>query len=238
MEADGAPGRAPALDRAGRVRRYSGIMSGPHHTSTFDNIPAEKRERILRAAALVLGRDGIGGARMGDVAREAGVSHGSVFSYFPTKDDMVRAVVERGMAMQAERFGPSEAGAGFGEAVRAVLRGAWELASEEPELISLWLSLSQAENARFADAILPLEKDAAGRWLALVRRGKAEGAVDPALDERAAAFLLDSLAAQLMKSRASELERRKLAQLLGEAPGDEAPELVADTVLTMLRPRH
>lgn len=215
-------------------------MSGPHHTSTFDNIPAEKRERILRAAALILGRDGIGGARMGDVAREAGVSHGSVFSYFPTKDDMVRAVVERGMAMQAERFAPSEAGygAGFGEAVRAVLRGAWELASAEPELISLWLSLSLAENARFADAILPLERDATTRWLSLVGRGKAEGAVDPTIDERAAAFLLDSLAAQLMKSRASDLERRKLEQLLGEAPGDEAPTLVADTVLTMLRPRH
>jgi len=215
-------------------------MSGPHHTSTFDNIPAEKRERILRAAALILGRDGIGGARMGDVAREAGVSHGSVFSYFPTKDDMVRAVVERGMAMQAERFSPSEAGsgAGFGEAVRAVLRGAWELASAEPELISLWLSLSLAENARFADAILPLEKDAATRWLSLVGRGKAEGAVDPAIDERAAAFLLDSLAAQLMKSRASALERRKLEQLLGEASGDEAPALVADTVLTMLQPRN
>ena len=212
-------------------------MSGPHHTQTFDNIPAEKRDRILRAAVLALGSGGIGGARMGDIAREAGVSHGSVFSYFPTKDDMVRAVVERGMAMQADRFAPSDSGAGFGEAVREVFRGAWELASAEPELISLWLSLSLAENARFADAILPLEKDAADRWLVLAERGKAEGAVNAAADTRAVAYLLDALAAQLMKSRASPLERRKLEQFIGEGLCGDAPALVADTVLELLRAR-
>ncbi|PKL23734.1 MAG: hypothetical protein CVV47_13045 [Spirochaetae bacterium HGW-Spirochaetae-3] len=212
-------------------------MSGQHHTQTFDNIPAEKRVRILRAAAFVLGRDGIGGARMGDVAREAGVSHGSIFSYFPTKDDMVRAVVERGMALQAERFAPADSGSRFDEAVLAVFRGAWELASAEPELISLWLSLSLAENARFADAILPLEKDAADRWLALAERGKREGSVAAAADTRAVAYLLDALAAQLMKSRASALERRKLEHFIGAGLGGEAAALIADTILGLLRSR-
>ncbi|MBU0929214.1 MAG: TetR/AcrR family transcriptional regulator [Spirochaetes bacterium] len=217
-------------------------MSGVHHTATFDNIPAEKRERILSAVAAALGRDGIAGARMADVAREAGVSHGSLFSYFPTKDDMVRAVVERGMAMQAERFAGSSGAGCFDAQVRSVFRGAWDLASSRPELISLWLSLSLEENSRFADAILPLERDAAERWLSIVERGKAEGAVAAMVDTRAAAYLLDALAAQLMKSRASGLERDKLAAFMGVGPGDsdlgENPaERVAGLALALFRPR-
>lgn len=208
-------------------------MSGNHHTATFDNIPAEKRERILRAAAFVLGRDGIAGARMGDVAREAGVSHGSIFSYFPTKDDLVRAVVERGMAMQAERFAASDSGAGFLQTVRGVFRGAWELAGAEPELISMWMSLSLSENARFADAVLPLERAGAAFWRSLVKRGASEGAIGATVDPDLAAYLLDAFAAQLMKSRASSLEREKLGFLLGPS-GDDVPDRLAGFVAERL----
>lgn len=210
-------------------------MAIRYHTATFENIPAEKRERILRAASRVLGRDGIGGARMADVASEAGVSHGSIFSYFPTKDDMVRAVIARGMDLQAERFAASDdEGASFAATVRAVFRSAWDEASAEPELISLWLSLSLAENARFAEAILPLERDSTERWLRVVARGKASGEIDDGVDERVAAYLLDALAAQLMKSRASVLERAKLELFFGSGLSESAPDRTADAVVAML----
>ncbi|HPE88427.1 MAG TPA: helix-turn-helix domain-containing protein [Spirochaetia bacterium] len=210
-------------------------MAIRYHTATFENIPPEKRERILRAASRVLGRDGIGGARMADVASEAGVSHGSMFSYFPTKDDMVRAVIARGMDIQAVRFAASDdEGACFADAVRAVFRSAWDEASAEPELISLWLSLSLAENARFADAILPLESDSTERWRRVVARGKASGEIDGGVDERAAAYLLDALAAQLMKSRASGLERAKLELFVGSGLAESAPDRMADAVVAML----
>ncbi len=210
-------------------------MAGRYHTETFDKIPAEKRERILRAAAKILGRDGVGGARMGDIAAEAGISHGSLFTYFPTKDDLVRAVVERGVAMERERF-PAGEDAPFAAAVEGVMTRAWETASAEGGLISLWLSFSLAENGRFSDDILPLEEDAARRWSDLVDRAAADGDIRGDADPRAVKFLLDAAVAQLMKSRASDLERSKFALLFGNA--EEAPLLIARTLARLLEGRR
>jgi AcrR family transcriptional regulator len=207
-------------------------MAGPYHTGTFDNISAEKRERILRAAAKVLGRDGVGGARMGDIAAEAGISHGSLFTYFPTKDDLVRAIVERGVAMERERFLESEE-ISFGEAVEGVMSRAWDTASAEGELISLWLSFSLRENSRFSDDILPLEADAAERWSRLVDRGIEEGSVSAELDPRVVKFLLDAAVAQLMKSQASDLEKSKFALLFDDP--ERAPLLIARTFAKLFK---
>jgi TetR/AcrR family transcriptional regulator len=207
-------------------------MAGRYHTETFENIPVEKRERILRAAAKVLGRDGVAGARMGDIAAEAGISHGSLFTYFPTKDDLIRAIVERGVAMERERFMEAEAGP-FGEAIVGVFSRAWETASAEGELISLWLSFSLRENDRFSDDILPLEADASERWSRMAERGVKEGVVSPDLDLRVVQFLLDASVAQLMKSRASELERKKFALLFDDP--DEAPLRIARTLSNLFR---
>jgi AcrR family transcriptional regulator len=52
-------------------------------------------ERILRAAEVCVRRWGIRRVSMSDVALQAGVSRGSVYRYFPDRDALVQAVLER-----------------------------------------------------------------------------------------------------------------------------------------------
>src|SRR5580658_9871053 len=52
-------------------------------------------ERILEAAVVVLRRFGPDKATVIDVARALGVTHGSVYRYFPSKAALRDAVVER-----------------------------------------------------------------------------------------------------------------------------------------------
>ena len=54
----------------------------------------ETRRRILDAAVELLGERGYAGLRTGDVAAAAGVSKGAQTHHFPSKDDLVVAVVE------------------------------------------------------------------------------------------------------------------------------------------------
>jgi AcrR family transcriptional regulator len=54
----------------------------------------ETRQRILRAACRVFGRAGISAIRTQDVATAAGVSHGSVFAHFKTREALIAAVIE------------------------------------------------------------------------------------------------------------------------------------------------
>jgi len=46
------------------------------------------RRRILEAARRLFARDGFDGAATRDLAREAGIAAGTLFNYFPTKEDV------------------------------------------------------------------------------------------------------------------------------------------------------
>ncbi|ASU84037.1 TetR/AcrR family transcriptional regulator [Nocardiopsis gilva YIM 90087] len=54
----------------------------------------ERRERIIAAGYRAMVRSGLAGARTRDVAAEAGITVATLHYYFPTKDDLVRAVLE------------------------------------------------------------------------------------------------------------------------------------------------
>lgn len=46
-----------------------------------------KREAILKAAAIAIAEQGLGASTL-SISRKAGVAEGSLFTYFPTKDDL------------------------------------------------------------------------------------------------------------------------------------------------------
>lgn len=62
--------------------------------SLRDRNRRQTREAILRAAQLLMTRDGATGTSMVEVAELAGVSDTTVFNYFKTKRDLLDAVVE------------------------------------------------------------------------------------------------------------------------------------------------
>ena len=64
-----------------------------------DLVP-ETRDRILEAALLAMGRVGLRRLTMHDVSERAGLSRGTVYRYFPTKDDLLAVVAE----YEQERF--------------------------------------------------------------------------------------------------------------------------------------
>ncbi len=52
------------------------------------------RAKLLRVALRIFSKKGIMATRAADIAKAAGLSHGSVFAHFPTRDDLVTAVIE------------------------------------------------------------------------------------------------------------------------------------------------
>ncbi len=70
----------------------------PRRTSDNEEIRTAQRARILEAATQVFARKGFSAARISDVAKQAGVSHGLVHHYFESKAGLHRALVEQVMA--------------------------------------------------------------------------------------------------------------------------------------------
>ena len=83
---------------------------------------AETLERLLEVAAGLLRRGSDFSTR--EVAREAGVAHGTLFNYFPTKEALARAVCERELAAAAQSFAADRrAGASLEEELFALVMG-------------------------------------------------------------------------------------------------------------------
>jgi TetR/AcrR family fatty acid metabolism transcriptional regulator len=70
----------------------------------------EKRRRILDAAVRVFARDGYHTSRVGDIAEEAGVAHGLLYHYFPSKDAVLATVFRENWSELLERFTAVEQG--------------------------------------------------------------------------------------------------------------------------------
>jgi AcrR family transcriptional regulator len=58
------------------------------------------RQRLLDAAAQTFSRDGIRGATTREIARQAGVNEVTLFRHFKSKEQLLRAVLERGLASE------------------------------------------------------------------------------------------------------------------------------------------
>jgi len=75
-------------------------MSTPHHRGTRRQ-PEQSRNAILQAALEEFGANGLDGARVDAIARNAGVNKALVYYYFQDKQALYAAVLEDFMAMRS-----------------------------------------------------------------------------------------------------------------------------------------
>ena len=74
-------------------------------TTTFFNLPEEKRERLLAAARTEFARTSYGEASVNRIIRAAGIPRGSFYMYFTDKGELFRYLMERYGEMLVESFG-------------------------------------------------------------------------------------------------------------------------------------
>ncbi len=136
-------------------------MTSTRPTSTRKTPQQERSramvERIVEAGHAVLLRDGYDKASTNNVAAEAGISPGSLYQYFPNKDAVTTAVVERYSDHLAERITAALADQ-FDESgptmVRATLDALLDALEENAEFLRVVIDeLPRAENSSRAEAL-------------------------------------------------------------------------------------
>jgi AcrR family transcriptional regulator len=127
---------------------------------------AENREnsgtaqRILDAALTSFGTRGYEATSLDQLARTLGVRKQTLLYWFPSKEALLAAVVDRSAGELREAFEQALAEAGTGwHRVEAVVRSVFRLAARRPELLSLVREagrLGGPAAARMSDGISPL----------------------------------------------------------------------------------
>ena len=67
-------------------------MSAPPEPR-WRRLPEERPQQIIQAAIDVFDQKGLVGARLEDIAKQAGVSKGTIYLYFPNKEELFREMV-------------------------------------------------------------------------------------------------------------------------------------------------
>jgi AcrR family transcriptional regulator len=71
---------------------------------TRADVAEERRAQILAAAVAVFARLGFHPARMDDIARECGLSKGTLYLYFKGKDDLIAAILQQLFARELDEL--------------------------------------------------------------------------------------------------------------------------------------
>jgi AcrR family transcriptional regulator len=113
----------------------------PRTAEQFREIRDESREKILRAALRVFARHGFEQASVRMIAAEAGVSPGLMYNYFGGKEDLLRAIYERGMRDVQESFARGDEGGEPREKLERLIRSSFEIVRGNTEFWRLSYSL-------------------------------------------------------------------------------------------------
>ncbi len=62
--------------------------------SDRDQIRSSTRRRLLDSAAILIARDGYDGANINDISTAAGFAKGTIYNYFPSKRELMLALIE------------------------------------------------------------------------------------------------------------------------------------------------
>jgi TetR/AcrR family fatty acid metabolism transcriptional regulator len=152
---------------------------------------SDKRERILDAAIKVFARSGYHGARVSDIAREAGIAYGLVYHYFRNKEEILASAFEERWSgflavVDAIAAGPKPAPEKL-HSVAALILNAYR---RRPDWVKV-LVLEIQRSSRFA---APEQIRAVGRLFdqvaRIVREGQEKGELRVDVDPQVACVVL------------------------------------------------
>lgn len=209
--------RSPRTPRSG----------GRHRSPRWRRLPEERPRQILDAALEVFGERGLAGAKLDEIAKRAGVSKGTIYLYFPNKEELfrevVRAVVITPKDQHAEKIANSTDDPA--KQLEAFLRAHWDFV-RSPEYQTI-LKLVTGELHNFPDLAEFYGREVikpANRLLAdVIQRGIDRGIFRPVDPILAARFM-----ASTAITHSTWCARRRLFNMFTDVTDEQVFEQLLD----------
>ncbi len=141
--------------------------------------------RILAAAKKEFAKNGLGGARIDEIAERAKANKRMIYHYFGNKEDLFRIVLEEAyldiraaeQKLELEHLPPRDA-------LEKLVRFTWDYYLKNPEFITLVNSenLHKARHLKKSKVVGPAQRRFVGMVEGLLQRGVEEGVFRPGVD--------------------------------------------------------
>nr|WP_321264321.1 TetR/AcrR family transcriptional regulator [uncultured Sphaerochaeta sp.] len=199
---------------------------------TFDNLSEEKKLMILRTAISEFACQGFDHANINTIAEKAGISVGSLYKYFGSKQDLFLVTIHQGTEVLKtilQAIVPSDLS--FEEKCRELVKAIQKTSREQQELIRLYSELTSVGNSELVRQLsYEIESISAEMYTELVKEGQRTGEIRRDIDPTMAAFLMDNLFISLQFSYSSEYYQQRFNIFLGDDINDRDAFVLNQTV--------
>lgn len=158
------------------------VSSLPRRPEQNAAIREAQHAAILKAALPLFAKGGIDGTPVSQIAKAAGVAHGTVFLYFPTKEDLAAAVLTHFLGQHLERLRSVLAEPGPPVArLERFTRFTLRMMIQEIDLLLLAAHIL-AQRDRFRDLaprLYAFSHSLTSELIVIIREGQADGTLRP-----------------------------------------------------------
>lgn len=175
-----------------------------------------RREQIIETALRLFAHQGYDGTSTRQIARETGITEGLIFHYFPSKADLLAAVLEtrHSFAGELRTFLTAAEAEPVGEVLPQVATGWLSTLRREEAITLVLLSVAQTD-PKVGEAFQAMIREGAG-WLATYLAARVEAGelrVDLPLESSALMFFASLIVFFISRRGLAETEWEKQTQI-------------------------
>ncbi|HZK21708.1 MAG TPA: TetR/AcrR family transcriptional regulator [Oscillospiraceae bacterium] len=203
---------------------------------TFDNIPKEKRDRILAVATSEFANNGFENTSIYTIAKKAKISVGSLYKYFDSKDNIFITVVQMGLykleGLLTEIYAKDE---DVIIKVERIIRELIYFSRKNPDLIKLYAVVTASKSSPLLVSVAQeMEAISADIYIKAIVEGQKTGDVREGIDPAFFAFMLDNIFMSLQFSYACDYYKKRYAIYDGNGKFD-SDEFVVEQTLKFIK---
>jgi len=199
------------------------MASSRFYKETFEKIAPEKQDIIFTTAISVFAERGFDAANINEIAKLAGISIGSMYSNFDSKEDLFLALVEKGLELLDRAMSECCPDQGtITDVLERLFRVAIRYTEKHPDMCRLYLLITtdnmKVQTERLSDQA---EMSFRSMYKTVLKRAVERGEVREDIDLDMAALYIDNAVVMLQLALTSRYYHLKMKHYLGdEADGD------------------
>lgn len=211
-------------------------MKNIYHKETFDRIPEERRNRIIDVAIKEFAYKGFDNANINKIASDAGVSVGSIYKYFNTKDDLFLTCVHIGVTTLEKVLNDIlNSNDDLFIKIEKIIRVIQSHSRSQKDLIVLYNEMTSESNSELTWKLSSeMETISANVYSSLIRQAQDNGLVNKNISAGLFAFFLDNILMMLQFSYGCEYYRERFKIYAGNDILDN-DDLVVNQLLMFLK---
>lgn len=187
------------------------------HKKTFENISVDKQNKVLDVAVKHFARYGYDATNINNIASDVGISVGSLYNYFASKEDLFLSVVNEGSLLLERELYKIDENENILIFFEKILKSSVDFAMNYPEYNQIYLSITTQNLSNLSQKLCnKIEYITIVRYKELIKISKEKGYIRSDINDNQVAFCLDNLVMMLQFSFASNYYLERMKTFLGE----------------------